>query len=184
MRGYHNDPEATAAAFTEDGWYKTGDLGSIDDHGRVWVTGRKREIIVTAGGKNVTPAPLEESLKAYPLISQVMVVGDNRPFVGALVTLDRDMLPAWLKNHGLPPMDVTRAARNPKVLAALDRAVERTNESVSRAESIRKIRVLSSDFTEDNGLLTPSQKIKRPLITERFAAEIDEIYSEPTNSAK
>lgn len=177
MRGYHNDPEATKAAFTPDGWYKTGDLARIDDHGRVTITGRKREIIVTAGGKNVTPAVLEESLKGYPLVSQVMVVGDNRPFVAALVTLDRDMLPAWLRNHGIEPLDVTRAARHPEVLAALDRAVAKTNALVSRAESIRKIRVLATDFTEDNGLLTPSQKIKRDKIARRFAHDIDALYA-------
>ncbi|QOX82458.1 long-chain fatty acid--CoA ligase [Nanchangia anserum] len=138
MRGYHNDPEATREAFTEDGWYKTGDLARIDDKGRVYITGRKREIIVTAGGKNVTPALLEESLKGYPLVSQVMVVGDNRPFVAALVTLDRDMLPAWLRNHGLEPMDRTRARATPRCWPpSTGRWRRRTRWSRARSPSAR-----------------------------------------------
>ncbi|MDO4613497.1 MAG: long-chain fatty acid--CoA ligase [Actinomycetaceae bacterium] len=183
MRGYHNDPEATAAAFTPDGWYKTGDVARIDEEGRVWVTGRKREIIVTAGGKNVAPAVLEESLKGHPLISQAMIVGDNRHFVSALITLDRDMLPAWLRNHGLAPMDITRAARNETVLAAVEKAVARTNGLVSRAESIRKFKILTSDFTEDNGLLTPSQKIKRDKIAQRYAEDIEALYAPGATSS-
>lgn len=172
---YHNNPEATAEAFV-DGWFHTGDVGSIDEDGYVKITGRRKELIVTAGGKNVAPTVLEDRLRGHPLVSQVMVVGEGKPFIAALVTLDAEMLPVWLKNHGLPQMEVAQAAKDPQVLAALDRAVTRTNKAVSRAESIRKIAVLATDFTEANGLLTPSMKIRRNPIAERFADTIEELY--------
>ncbi|MDO5747525.1 MAG: long-chain fatty acid--CoA ligase [Actinomycetaceae bacterium] len=177
MRGYYNDPEATAEAFTKDGWYRTGDQGSIDDQGRLSVTGRLKEIIVTAGGKNVTPSLLEERLKGHPLVSQVVVVGDGKPFVSGLVTIDREMLPLWLKNHNLPVMDVTRAIKETVVLDALSKALKRTNSAVSRAESIRKIKVLTTEFTEENGLMTPSLKVKRHEVAKRYATAIDELYN-------
>ncbi|MDU0347843.1 AMP-dependent synthetase/ligase [Actinomyces sp. MRS3W] len=179
FQGYHHDPEATAAAFTEDGWFRTGDLGSLDRDGYVSITGRAKDVIVTAGGKNVSPAALEDSLRGHPLISQVVVVGEQRPFVAALVTLDAEMLPAWLRSHDLEPMSVAQAATHPQVLAALNRAVERANKHVSRAESIRKIRVLNVDFTEANGLLTPSLKVRRGAALERFAPDIDALYGGP-----
>lgn len=175
FRGYRNEVEATKKALV-DGWFATGDLGSLDHDGYLSITGRKKEIIITAAGKNVAPALLEDRLRGHPLVSQVVVVGDKRPFVGALVTLDPEMLPGWLSSHGLPPMDVTVAARHPRVLAALDAAVTRTNEVVSRAESIRKIKVLDIDFTEANGYLTPSTKVKRALVLRDFAAQVDELY--------
>ncbi|BDO41812.1 AMP-dependent synthetase/ligase [Cellulomonas sp. NTE-D12] len=177
FRGYRHLPEQTAEVLV-DGWFKTGDLGSLDDDGYLRITGRSKEIIVTAGGKNVAPALLEDRLRGHPLVSQVVVVGDQRPFIGALVTLDAEMLPGWLAMHGLPSMDVETAATNPAVLEALDRAVARTNEAVSRAESIRKIRVLSTDFTEANGYLTPSLKVKRAQVLKDFAAQIDELYED------
>ena len=176
FRGYHDNPEATAAAF-EDGWFRTGDLGSLDDDGYLTITGRKKEIIVTAGGKNVAPALLEDRLRGHPLVSQVVVVGDGKPFIGALVTLDAEMLPGWLAGHGLPEMDVVAASRSHAVLAALERAVTRANEAVSRAESIRKIRVLTTDFTVENGYLTPSLKVRRSLVLRDFADEVEEIYT-------
>lgn len=176
---YHNQPEATTEAFTEDGWLRTGDLGSLDRDGYLRITGRAKDLIITAGGKNVSPASLEDPLRSHPLISQVVVIGDRRPFVSALITLDEEMLPLWLKSHGLPPMSAAAAATNIEVLASLDRAVEEANEHVSRAESIRKIRVLTADFTEANGLLTPSLKVKRAAVNARFAKEIEEIYSSP-----
>ncbi|WP_413450690.1 AMP-dependent synthetase/ligase [Georgenia phoenicis] len=176
FRGYHDNPEATAQAFTEDGWFVTGDLGQLDADGYLRITGRKKEIIVTAGGKNVAPAVLEDRLRGHPLVSQVVVVGDGRPFIGALVTLDEDMLPGWLANHDLPPMNVEQAASDERVLAALDRAVTRANEAVSRAESIRKINVLTTDFTMENGYLTPSQKVKRAKVLTDFEREINDIY--------
>jgi long-chain acyl-CoA synthetase len=175
FRGYRHDEEATKSALV-DGWFRTGDLGTLDDDGYLRITGRTKEIIVTAGGKNVAPAALEDRLRGHPLVSQVVVVGDQRPFIGALVTLDAEMLPGWLANHGLPAMDVTAAGADPQVLAALDRAVDRANEAVSRAESIRKIRVLTTDLTEENGYLTPSLKVKRALVLKDFAAEIDALY--------
>ncbi|QTE30478.1 AMP-dependent synthetase/ligase [Pengzhenrongella sicca] len=172
---YHNNPEATAEAHV-DGWFRTGDLGALDDDGYLTITGRKKEIIVTAGGKNVAPAVLEDRLRGHPLVSQVVVVGDQRPFIAALVTLDAEMLPGWLGSHGLPPMDVAAAATHPAVLAALDRASERANKAVSRAESIRKLSVLTLDFTEANGYLTPSLKVKRAAVIRDFAAQVDAIY--------
>lgn len=175
--GYNNNPEATAAAFTEDGWFRTGDLGEIDDDGFIFITGRKKELIVTAGGKNVAPAVLEDRLRGHPLISQVVVVGDQKPFIGALVTLDSEMLPGWLRNHGLPEMSASEAAGDPQVLAAIDRAIKRANDSVSRAESIRKFRILPIDFTVANGYMTPSMKVKRASVIRDFNEEIERIYT-------
>lgn len=174
--GYNNNDEATAEAFTEDGWFRTGDLGHIDDDSFVWITGRKKELIVTAGGKNVAPAVLEDRLRGHPLISQVVVVGDQKPFIAALVTLDTEMLPAWLKNHGLEPSTAFDATSDPQVLAAIDRAIKRANEAVSRAESIRTFKVLPIDFTVQNGYLTPSLKVKRNLVLKDFAKDIESIY--------
>jgi len=175
FRGYHNNPEATAEAFV-DGWFRTGDLGSLDEDGFLRITGRKKEIIVTAAGKNVAPAVLEDRLRAHPLVSQVVVVGDQKPFIGALVTLDVEALPGWLKVHNLPELSVTEAAQHPEVRAALDVAVERANKAVSRAESIRKYAVLTTDFTVDNDYLTPSLKVKRNLVLKDFSGEIEGLY--------
>ncbi len=175
FRGYHGNPEATAEAFV-DGWFRTGDLGRLDDEGFVTITGRAKEIIVTAGGKNVAPALLEDRLRGHPIVSQCVVVGDQRPFIGALVTLDPLMLPGWLSNHGLPEMSVAEAAKSPEVHEALRRAVNRANEVVSRAESIREFTVLDIDFTEDNGYLTPSLKVKRAAVLRDFAGVVDELY--------
>lgn len=182
FRGYHNNPEATAESLV-DGWFHTGDLGTFDDDGNLRITGRLKEIIVTAGGKNVAPAVLEDRLRGHPIVSQVVVVGDARPFIGALVTLDAELLPGWLSAHGLSPMEPAAAATNPVVLAALDRAVTRANEAVSRAESIRKIHVLRTDFSEANGYLTPSLKVKRARVLKDFAAQIDALYVDTRESA-
>lgn len=174
---YHNNPKSTAESFTADGWFRTGDIGTLDNDGYLRITGRKKELIVTAGGKNVAPTQLEDRLRGHPLVSQVLVVGDREPFISALITLDKEMLPQWLRNHGLPAMDVIEASTHPQVLAALDRAVARTNRAVSRAESIRAFRVLTTDFTEANGLLTPSLKVKRAPVMEAHAEVIADIYS-------
>lgn len=178
FRGYRDNPEETAKSL-QDGWFRTGDLGSLDEDGYLRITGRKKEIIVTAGGKNVAPAILEDRFRGHPIVSQVVAVGDKRPFIGALVTLDAEMLPGWLKSHDLPAMTVAEAAENPSVLAALDRAANRANEAVSRAESIRKIKVLTTDFTEANGYLTPSLKVKRALVLKDFKGVIDDLYGGP-----
>ena len=175
FRGYRNAPEATAEALV-DGWFRTGDLGTLDDDGFLRITGRTKEIIVTAGGKNVAPALLEDRFRGHPLVSQCVVVGDQQPFIGALVTLDEEMLPGWLRTHGLPAMPVTAAAAHPVVLDALDRAAERASAVVSRAESIRKVRVLTTDFTEANGYLTPSLKLRRSRVVKDFAADITALY--------
>ncbi len=175
--GYWHNEAATGEILDSEGWLHTGDLGSLDDEGFLSVTGRKKEIIVTAGGKNVAPAVLEDRLRAHPLISQCMVVGDNRPFIGCLITLDPEALEHWKSQHG-KPADATPAdlAEDPDLLADLQAAVDDANKAVSRAESIRKFRVLGVDFTTDNGYITPSLKVKRSLVAKDFAADIEAIY--------
>lgn len=182
FKEYWNNPEATAEAFNE-GWFRTGDLGSFDDEGFLTITGRKKEIIVTAGGKNVSPAALEDPIRANPIVGQVVVVGDQKPFIGALVTLDPEMLPTWLKNSGLPAdMSLAEAATNPAVRAEVQRAIDTANTRVSRAESIRKFVVLPSEWTEASGHLTPKLSIKRNVILKDFAPQIGEIYDEVTST--
>ncbi|WP_420113918.1 AMP-dependent synthetase/ligase [Pseudactinotalea sp.] len=173
---YHGNEDATNEAI-EDGWFHTGDIGELDSDGYLKITGRKKELIVTAAGKNVVPSQLEDRLRSHPLISQCLVVGDQRPFVAALITLDGEMLPSWLSNHSLPEMGVTEAAKHPEVLAALQRAVDRTNAKVSRAESIRKFEVLTDDFTIDNDYLTPSLKVKRAKVLGDYANLVDDVYA-------
>jgi long-chain acyl-CoA synthetase len=156
----------------------TGDLGSLDDEGFLRVTGRKKELIVTAGGKNVAPAVLEDRLRAHPLISQCQVVGDGRPFIGCLITLDPEALEHWNQQHG-KPAGATAAdlANDPDLLADLQAAVDDANQAVSRAESIRKFRVLPVDFTTDNDYITPSLKVKRANVAKDFAADIEALYT-------
>ena len=170
-------PETNDGAFDAEGWLHSGDLGQMNPEGLLKITGRAKEILVTAGGKNVAPATLEEPLQSHPLISQIMVVGEGKPFVGALVTLDGEMLPSWLKKKGLPPMDVTAAARHPAVHASIARAIAKANAGVSRAESIREFRILPFDFTEANGMLTPSMKVRRQVVMEKCADAIADIYA-------
>ncbi len=178
FEGYWNNPEATAEAFTDDGWFRTGDLGSIDDEGYVSIVGRKKEIIVTAGGKNVAPAQLEDPIRANPIISQVVVAGDKKPFVSALITLDGEMLPTWLGNNGVEAtLSLSEAARHPVVLEEVQRAIDAANERVSRAESIRKFHILPVELTEATGHLTPKMSIKRQVILNDFAAEIEALYA-------
>lgn len=178
FKGYHDNPEATAEAL-KDGWFHTGDLGSLDEEGSLSITGRTKELIVTAGGKNVSPAPLEDVLRSHPLISQCMVVGDQKPFVAAVLTLDEEMLPTWLRNNGLPEMTVAEAAKDERIHAELQTAVDRANQTVSRAESIRVFEVIDTDFTEENGYLTPSLKLKRNIVVKDFSEVIEGIYSRP-----
>lgn len=176
--GYWNNEAATREVFDADGWFKTGDLGEIDEDGYLQITGRKKEIIVTAGGKNVAPAALEDPIRANPIIGQVIVVGDQKPFVSALVTLDEEMLPTWLGNNGLDPaMTVAQAAQHPAVLAEIQSAIDAANSTVSRAESIRKFHVLDADLTEASGHLTPKLSIKRNVIVTDFADVIEGLYA-------
>ncbi|MCT2178296.1 long-chain fatty acid--CoA ligase [Brachybacterium muris] len=182
FKGYHNNPEATAEAM-RDGWFRTGDIGSLDSDGALTITGRSKEVIVTAGGKNVSPAQLEDQLRSHPLVSQCVVIGDQKPFVAAILTLDAEMLPTWLKNNGVPEMSIEEAGANEKVRAELQLVVDKANQSVSRAESIRTFEIIDTDFTEENGYLTPSMKLKRNVVVKDFADVIDTIYSGQKPSA-
>ncbi|MCP2316220.1 long-chain acyl-CoA synthetase [Nocardia amikacinitolerans] len=175
--GYWGNAEATEDAF-EDGWFKTGDLGAIDADGFVTITGRKKEIIVTAGGKNVSPALLEDSLRAHPLISQVMVVGDGQPFIGALITLDPEALPGWKERHGLPAdTPIEKLIENAELVAEIDAAIAETNKKVSHAEQIKKTRILAVDWTQEGGELTPKMSLKRAVVMKQYATEVEKIYS-------
>ncbi|KZE90664.1 AMP-dependent synthetase/ligase [Microbacterium sp. TNHR37B] len=182
FKEYWRNPEATAEAF-DDGWFRTGDIGSFDSEGFLTITGRKKEIIVTAGGKNVAPAALEDPIRANPIVGQVVVVGDQKPFVSALVTLDPEMLPTWLSNNELPAdMSLADAAKDPKVRAEVQRAIDIANKAVSRAESIRKFVILDTEWTEASGHLTPKMSIKRNVILTDFAPQIEELYSVPVTT--
>jgi len=174
--GYHNNPAATAEAMV-DGWFRTGDIGSLDDDGFLSITGRKKELIITAGGKNVAPAPMEDPLRADPLIGQAVVVGDNKPFVACLISLDGEMLPIWLASHGLSKeMTIAEAAKHPAVITEVQNAVDRVNKTVSKAEAIKKFVILESELTLESGHVTPSLKVKRKSVIEDFARQIEEIY--------
>lgn len=177
FNGYWQNEEATKEAIV-DGWFHTGDLGSIDDDGFLTIVGRKKEIIVTAGGKNVAPAVLEDQLRAHPLISQAMAVGDQKPFIGALITIDPEAFETWKQHRGKNP-DATLAemTEDPDLVAEIDEAIQQANRAVSRAEAIRKFRILPVDFTVEDGELTPTLKLKRAVVAEKYAAEIEKIYS-------
>ena len=179
FRGYHNLPEKTGEAFTADGWLRTGDLAEIDDEGRIIITGRIKDIIITAGGKNVSPIPLEEEIAKCPIVEHCVVVGDQRPFIGALVTLDPESLAIWLPAHGLSTeTPVDRLATNAAVREEIQQYVDKANATVSRAESVRKFAVLDTQFTQENKCLTPSLKVVRPAVNRVFADAIDsEIYN-------
>ena len=179
FRGYWHNEQATTEAIDADGWFHSGDLGELDDEGFLRITGRKKEIIVTAGGKNVAPAVLEDRLRAHPLVSQCMVVGDQRPFIGCLITLDAEALPGWLKAKDRPADTPVEQLRNdPEVLAELQGAVDEANKAVSKAEAIRKFSVLGVDWTEEGGQLTPSLKLKRSVVLKEFAADVEALYSD------
>lgn len=176
--GYRNRPDLAEEAFTEDGWFRTGDIGALDDEGFLTITGRKKELLVTAAGKNVSPAQLEDQIRADAIVSQVVVVGDNRQFIAALVTLDPETLPQWLEARGMTsetPMD--QLVRRQEIVDHVQAVIDQANESVSRAESIRTFRLLDTDFTIESGHLTPSMKIKRPTVLNDFADVVEEIYA-------
>ncbi|HEY8588676.1 MAG TPA: AMP-binding protein, partial [Naasia sp.] len=177
FREYWRNPEATAEAF-EGEWFRTGDIGEFIANGHLRITGRKKELIVTAGGKNVAPAVLEDPIRANPIVGQVVVVGDRKPFIGALVTLDTEMLPVWLKNNGhAEGMTLAQAAEHADVRAEIQRAIDAANTHVSRAESIRKFTILPTEWTEASGHLTPKLSIKRNVILTDYAHAVEEMYA-------
>jgi len=173
---YRNNDAATSEAII-DGWFHTGDIGELDDDGFLTITGRKKELLVTAGGKNVAPAVLEDRLRAHPLVSQCIVVGDHKPFIGALVTLDAEMLPVWARNNGVEGLTLEDARTNDVIQAEIQKAVDSANKAVSKAEAIRKFRILAGDFTEDNGYLTPTLKLKRNLVMKDYGSDVEALYS-------
>src|SRR6476661_9241455 len=176
FNGYWHNEEETKAVFS-DGWFRTGDLGAIDDDGFLTIVGRKKEIIVTAGGKNVAPAILEDRLRAHPLISQAMAVGDAKPFIAALITVDPEAFPGWKQRNGKDAhATVGDLATDPDLMAEVELAVKDANQAVSKAEAIRKFRILPVDFTEDTGELTPTLKVKRKVVAEKFANDIEALY--------
>ena len=177
MKGYWQNDAANAEVFTNDGYFRSGDLGKLDDEGYLYITGRKKELIVTAGGKNVSPAVLEDRLRSNPLISQCMVVGDNKPFIAALITLDPDSIKPWAVANKKEGASIAELAKDPTLLAVIQTAVDETNKAVSRAESIRKFTVLPVDFTIVGGQLTAKLSVKRHVVAQQFAREIDELFS-------
>jgi long-chain acyl-CoA synthetase len=177
FRGYHHDEEATREVIEEGGWFHSGDIGELDDEGYLRITGRKKEIIVTAGGKNVAPAVLEDRMRAHPLISQTMVVGDGQPFIAALIAIDSEDFPRWAKEHGKEGETVADLVDDPDLRAEIQGAVDNANKAVSKAEAIKAFRVLPEDFTIEGGELTPSLKVKRNVVADKYGHVIDEIYS-------
>jgi long-chain acyl-CoA synthetase len=176
MRGYWQNDEANKETF--DGqWLKTGDLGRLDDDGYLYITGRKKELIVTAGGKNVAPAVLEDRLRAHPLVSQCMVVGDNQPFIASLITVDQDMLKGWIASNGKTGGTIDTLVNDPDLIAVIQTAVDDANKAVSKAESIRKFTILPKDFTIAGGQLTAKLSLKRHVIAQQYAAEITALFS-------
>jgi long-chain acyl-CoA synthetase len=174
--GYWDNDAATRDAIDEDGWFHTGDVGEVDDEGFVRITGRKKEIIVTAGGKNVAPAVLEDRLRGHLLIDQCVVVGDGRPFIGVLLTLDRETLPTWAEQHG-KSTDLHKLLDDPDLYAEIEAAVEDANKAVSKAESIRKFTILPDEWTEEGGQLTPSLKLRRGVVMRDYVDEVEGLYS-------
>ncbi|TLP98342.1 long-chain fatty acid--CoA ligase [Nesterenkonia salmonea] len=183
FRGYRNRPDLADDTFTDDGWYRTGDIGFLDDQGYLSITGRKKEILVTAAGKNIAPAQLEDQIRADAIVSQVVVVGDGKPFVAALITLDPETLPAWLQRQGIPedtPMG--DLIKNQTIIDHVQSVVDKANESVSRAESIRTFRLLEEDFTIDSGHLTPSMKIRRADVMKDYSEVVEDLYAQASEA--
>jgi long-chain acyl-CoA synthetase len=177
MRGYWQNDEANAEVFTEDRWFKSGDLGKLDEDGFLSIVGRKKELIVTAGGKNVAPAVLEDRLRAHPLVSQCMVVGDNQPFIAALVTIDQDSLKSWIAANKKDGATIATLTQDPDLISVVQTAVDEANKAVSKAESIRKFVILPTDFTIAGGQLTAKLSIKRHVVAQEFASEITALFA-------
>ena len=182
--GYYNKPELTAEVLDEDGWLHSGDIGEIDDEGFLSITGRKKDIIITAGGKNISPAPLEGIISKCPLVSHAVVLGDGKPFISALIELEPDMVRSWLKTQGMPEnMPMSKVATNEAVRSVVQQYIDQANSTVSRAESIRKFVILEDEFTQDAGTLTPSMKVVRPKVLKRYANIIDtQLYAPKPNT--
>ncbi|MDY3126594.1 MAG: long-chain fatty acid--CoA ligase [Corynebacterium sp.] len=177
FRGYWNNPQATNESFV-NGWYNTGDLGEIRDDGKLVITGRKKDLIVTAGGKNVSPGPMEDALRSHPLISQAIVVGDGKPFVGVLLTMDAEAMARWKLTHNIPESKPMReVATDPQLRAEIQDAINQVNATVSHAEGIKRFYILESDFTEEDNELTPTMKVKRNIVAARYSDAIDHIYT-------
>ncbi len=177
MRGYWRNEAATREAFVDD-WFRSGDIGELDEDGFLTITGRKKELIVTAGGKNVAPAPIEDPLRAHPLIGQVVVIGDAKPFIGALISLDPEMVPVWSEQNGITEkLTLAEATKNPAIRAEIQKAVDEVNQRFSNAEQIKEFEILDVELTEASGHLTPSLKIKRSQVLKDFASQVDRIYA-------
>lgn len=176
FRGYWDPQAGGVVPAAQDGWFATGDIGELDDDGYLTITGRKRDILITTSGKNVAPAPLEDWLRAHPLISQCVVIGDNRPYVTALITLDGEGMAHWCRMTGRAQAPAATLVTDPDLLTVLQRAIDDANRLVSRAESIRRFTVLPLNFTETAGHLTPTMKLRRAVVTREFAYEIETMY--------
>ncbi len=177
MRGYWQNDQANSEVFEGDRWFKSGDLGRLDEEGFLYIVGRKKELIVTAGGKNVAPAVLEDRLRAHPLISQCMVVGDNKPFIAALVTIDPEMIKGWIATNKKDGASIETLRNDPDLLAVIQTAVDEANKAVSKAESIRKFTILAEDFTIAGGQLTAKLSVKRHVVAQQYAAEIEALFT-------
>ena len=177
MRGYWQNDQANSEVFEGDHWFRSGDLGRLDENGFLYIVGRKKELIVTAGGKNVAPAVLEDRLRSHPLVSQCMVVGDNKPFIAALVTIDPDMIKGWIATNKKDGASIDILRNDPDLLAVIQTAVDEANKAVSKAESIRKFSILAEDFTIAGGQLTAKLSVKRHVVAQQYAAEIEALYT-------
>jgi len=176
MRGYYKDPERTAEAVDDDGWMHTGDVGTLDADGYLKITDRKKELIITSGGKNISPALIEYELQRHPLIGQACAIGDRRNYVTALLVLDPEVAPAWAKAHGIEAASLAELAEDPQVVAEIERGVEEANSHLARVEQVRKFRLLPNEWTADTGELTPTMKRRRRVIVDRYAQEIEQLY--------
>ena len=177
FQGYLNDPEKTAEALDEDGWLHTGDIGELDEDGYLRIVDRKKELIITAGGKNVSPANLEAALKSIPLIGQAAAIGDQRPFVSALVVLDPDEAPLWASSRDLGDLSLEELAEHPEVVAEIDRVLVEVMAGFNGAERVKKVKVLGEEWLPDSDVLTPTSKLKRRGVNERYAVEIEALYA-------
>jgi long-chain acyl-CoA synthetase len=177
MGGYYKDPVRTAESVDADGWLHTGDVGELDAEGYLKITDRKKELIITSGGKNISPALIENQLQRHPLIGQACAIGDGRNYVTALLVLDPETAPAWAKEHGLGDLPLTELASRPEVVAEVHKGVDAANEPLARVEQVRKFKLLAAEWTGDSGELTPTQKKRRKVIVERYSSEIDQLYA-------